>query len=174
MARPAKTIAEKMIKVDHVGENGAVNIYRGQGLMASFRARKLLPELRHFQGHEETHRALFKRHLDAQGIRPCVSYHIGGAAGFFLGVITGLIGPKAIYATTYAIENVVLDHLEEQMRYLKNVDSAAYKCVAAIVRDERGHHDTAQSQIKNRTVMTGALITIVRLSTESVIRFGMR
>ncbi|WP_367281214.1 demethoxyubiquinone hydroxylase family protein [Sneathiella sp.] len=36
--RPAKKTAEKMIKVDHAGENGAVNIYRAQRTVALFRS----------------------------------------------------------------------------------------------------------------------------------------
>ena len=57
--RAAKTVAEKMIKVDHTGENGAVNIYRAQRLAASIRARSLLPQLKEFQEHEEEHREIF-------------------------------------------------------------------------------------------------------------------
>jgi len=37
MLRPAKSVAEKMIKVDHTGENGAVNIYRAQRIIAHIR-----------------------------------------------------------------------------------------------------------------------------------------
>ncbi|MBL6938793.1 MAG: demethoxyubiquinone hydroxylase family protein [Alphaproteobacteria bacterium] len=42
--RPAATVAEKMIKVDHAGENGAVNIYRAQRLVARIRAPSLLSQ----------------------------------------------------------------------------------------------------------------------------------
>ncbi len=174
LSRPAKTIAEKMIKVDHVGENGAVNIYRAQRLAASFRAKHLLPQLKHFQGHEEEHREIFRQQLASWGVRRCVSYHASGIGGFTLGFITGLIGPSAIAATTYAVESVVLSHLETQLEYLNGADKDAYHCVERIVVDEKAHHDTAEAQIQSNTILTRVLIGVVKFSTEQVIRFGMR
>lgn len=93
MKRKAATIAEKMIKVDHAGENGAVNIYRGQALSAKLRAPRLLSQLKEFQEHEQEHRYIFCSHLDAVGVKRCASYHLCGLGGFTLGLVTGLIGP---------------------------------------------------------------------------------
>ena len=171
---PAQTISHKMIKVDHAGENGAVNIYRAQSLAAQLRARSLLPGLREFQDHEEHHRRLFAGYLRDNGIRRCISYHLCGAGGFALGFVTGLIGPKAIFATTYAVEHVVLTHLEHQMDYLKDRDSAAYNCVNEIVIDEREHHDTAEHQVDPNSALSRLLIRVVKACTEAVIKFGMR
>ena len=172
--RRATKLAEKMIKVDHAGENGAVNIYRAQALVAQFRARSILADLIDFKKHEERHRQLFSDYLDTNGIRRCVSYHLCGFGGFALGFFTGLMGPKAIFATTYAVENVVLEHLQYQLGYLKSHDSYAYNCVNEIVIDELEHHDTAASQIDPNSILTKALIKIVKLCTEAVIGFGMR
>ncbi len=171
---PAQTIAQKMIKVDHAGENGAVNIYRAQGLAAQIRTRSLLPQLREFQAHEMHHRTLFALYLKRQGVRRCVSYHMCGIGGFALGFVTGLIGPKAIYATTYAVENVVLKHLAHQLDYLKNNDAEAYDCVNEIYIDEQEHHDTAQSEVDPKNLMSRALIWVVKACTQGVIKFGMR
>jgi len=91
-----------------------------------------------------------------------------------LGFITGLIGPSAIAATTFAVEHVVLGHLEHQMNFLKDVDHAAYNCVNRIYADEKAHHDTAEQQIKSDGFLTRSLIEIVKFSTGQVIRFGMR
>ncbi len=41
-----------MIKVDHAGESGAVNIYRAQYLVAQVRAPHLKANLKEFQNHE--------------------------------------------------------------------------------------------------------------------------
>lgn len=172
--RRAETTSEKMIKVDHAGENGAVNIYRAQRLASQVRARRLLPELRHFQEHEEEHRHIFAAYLKDNGVRRCFSYHLCGIGGFGLGLVTGLIGPKAVYATTYAVENVVLDHLEHQMLVLRGTDDAAYDCVEKIVIDEREHHDSAKNQLGSEHILTRALISLVKLCTEAVIRLGMR
>jgi len=172
--RRANTAAEKMIKVDHAGENGAVNIYRAQRFAASIRAPRLLPQLLEFQRHEEEHRQIFQTHLSEVGVRRCVSFHACGLGGFTLGFITGMIGPSAIAATTYAVEHVVLTHLQEQLDFLKLNDQRAHDCVQRIFADEKSHHDTAEAQIPSDGLLTKALITIVKTSTELVIRFGMR
>ena len=174
LLRPAQSKSEKMIKVDHAGENGAVNIYRAQRLSASLFWRSLRPQLREFQEHEEEHREIFRQHLAARGVRRCISYHLCGFGGFALGLVTGLMGRSAIAATTYAVENVVLTHLEHQMVYLKTNDTDAHDCVAKIYQDEKEHHDTAADQIDENSFLAKGLIRIVKMSTEGVIAIGMR
>ncbi len=171
--RPASTVAEKMIKVDHAGENGEVNIYRAQKLVARIRAPSLLKQLAEFQRHEEEHRRIFRDHLAGIGVRRCVSYHFSGAGGFSLGFVTGLIGPSAIAATTFAVEHVVLRHLEEQLEYLRDASPDARDCVRRIYEDERAHHDTAGAQLVHGW-LTRSLIAVVQACTELVIRIGMR
>ena len=172
--RPAKTISEKMIKVDHAGENGAVNIYRAQKLVARIRAPSLLEDLAEFQTHETQHRQIFSDYLNSRNIRRCISYHLCGAGGYALGIFTGLIGKQAIFATTYAVENVVLEHLKHQMDYLKPVDAAAFHCVNEIFIDEQEHHDHAHDNLDTDSRLSRMIIKIVKACTESVIRFGMR
>jgi len=174
LLRSAKTIAEKMIKVDHTGENGAVNIYRAQRLVAHVRARHLIPQLTEFQAHEEEHREIFWQRLNNIGVRRCRSYHLSGLGGFALGLVTGLIGPSAIAATTYAVEDVVLTHLEHQMPYLKREAPESYIAVREIYDDEMAHHETAAVQMQQDKFLTKILVRIVKLCTEGVIRFGMR
>jgi len=174
MKRPASSIAEKMIKVDHVGENGAVNIYRAQYLAATIRSPTLKPQLKEFQQHEEEHRQIFKNYLDKIGVRRCMSYHLSGAGGFALGFVTGLIGPSAIAATTYAVESVVLKHLEHQLSYLKDSSPNAYIAVSSIYEDEKAHHDQAKAQMQDKKLISKILIKVIRGCTEAVIWFGMR
>ncbi|HEX2590964.1 MAG TPA: demethoxyubiquinone hydroxylase family protein [Rhizomicrobium sp.] len=172
--RPARTVAEKMIKVDHAGENGAVNIYRAQRLVAQVRAPSLCGQLAEFQQHEESHRRIFAAHLEKIGVRRCVSYHLSAVGGYALGFVTGLIGPSAIAATTFAVEHVVLRHLEEQLDYLRTTSPDARDCVTQIYEDERRHHDIAEDHLVRDGWMTRVLIAVVQFSTEQVIRIGMR
>lgn len=174
MLRPAKTKSEKMIKVDHTGENGAVNIYRAQSIGARLFARDLLPDIKENQAHEERHREVFANQLDNWGVRRCVSFHLSGIGGFALGLVTGLMGRQAIHATTFAVEYVVLEHLEDQLAYLRNADPDAFECVAAIVADEQEHHDYAETNLKQDKWLNKALIVVIKTATEAVIRFGMR
>lgn len=92
--RPAKTTNERMIKVNHAGENGAVSIYRAQSWMVRWRTPKLLPQILENLTHEKQHREIFKAYLAKRNIRRCVSYHLCGIGGTFLGLVTGIIGGK--------------------------------------------------------------------------------
>ena len=105
----------RIIKVDHAGEHGAVNIYTGQILMARLAAPELVGELTEFKSHELRHREIFRLELQRRGRRRCRSYWLCGFGG--LALITGLLGRSAIAATT--VESVVLRQLEQQIARLR-------------------------------------------------------
>jgi len=171
---PGESLGDRVLKVNHAGEHGAVNIYRGQVLICRVRAPALLAELRAFQAHEEGHRALFWAELQRR-IRPrCRSYHLCGVGGFALGLITGVLGPSAVAATTVAVERVVLRHLEAQLRVLRDTDPEAHAAVLAIVREEREHHDRAALETRQGAFWPRVLMPVVSFSTEGVIWLGMR
>jgi ubiquinone biosynthesis monooxygenase Coq7 len=108
-----ETLGDRIMKVDHAGEHGAVYIYRAQSWLARWRAPEMLRELEHFLAHERGHRARFMAELRRRGQRRCRSYLWCGLGGFILGAVTGLAGSQSIAATTVAIERVVLRHMRE-------------------------------------------------------------
>ncbi|WP_431512655.1 demethoxyubiquinone hydroxylase family protein [Variovorax sp. DAIF25] len=164
----------RILKVDHAGEQGAVNIYRAQILSARFTAPALVPQLREFRSHEERHRAVFATELQRRGVRRCRSYWLCGIGGWVLGLVTGLLGRHAIAATTVAVERVVLRHLEAQLRELAGKDEAAVAAIAQIVDEERQHHDQSAAHLEPGRFWSRLLSPVVAASTESVIWLGMR
>lgn len=172
--RPAETLADRILKVDHAGEHGAVNIYRGQILVSRWRAKRLVPHLEDFLRHEKNHRAIFEREMSERGVRRCRSFGLCGLGGYVLGVVTGLLGPSAVGSTTAAVEKVVLRHLTEQLTYLAETDRNAFEAVSAIVADEKAHHDWGRAASEQSAFWTAILEPIVAVSTESVIWLGMR
>ncbi len=54
-----ETLCNRVIKVDHAGEHGAISIYTTQLWMARRRTPELVAELEEFLNHERRHRALF-------------------------------------------------------------------------------------------------------------------
>ena len=167
-------LGNRIIKVNHAGEHGAICIYTGQILMAKLTARHLIGELREFRSHEQRHRAIFAAELERRGRPRCRSYWLCGIGGFVLGTITGLLGSNAIAATTVAVESVVLRHLEQQIATLQDHDTAAVTAISEIVAEEREHHDNSASHVKAGTFWPRVLTPIVSASTESVIWLGMR
>lgn len=167
-------LGARILKVNHAGEHGAVNIYAGQIAMARFTAPALLEELRRFQADELRHRALFGAELERRRRRRCRSYRLCGIGGYALGLITGVLGKHAIAATMVAVERVVLRHLTGQLRELGTQDPAAAGAISAIVDEERQHHDASADRLRQDRLWSRVLSPVVSVSTETVIWLGMR
>lgn len=137
------TTANRILKVDHAGEFGAVNIYRGQILVGVLFARGYVPVLREFLQHERQHLATFSTLLKARGIPRCKSFWFCGIGGFTLGFLTALLGKHAVMTCTAAVEEVVLQHLKSQIRILSDAgDQEGLAAVRSIIADETEHHDS--------------------------------
>ena len=145
-----ETLGDRVMKVDHAGEHGAICIYRAQLWFARWRAADMVDELRGFLAHEQRHRALFGAELERRGRRRCRSYHLCGLGGFTLGAVTGLLGRRAIAATTVAIETVVLRHMHEQVAELSATDSAAADTLRDVIAEEQEHHDVSDRWLAPR------------------------
>ena len=169
-----KELGGRIMKVNHAGEHGAVNIYAGQIFMARVTARRLVEELSEFKRHEERHREIFEAELKRRGRPRCRSYILCGFGGLMLGLLTGLMGPSAIAATTVAVESVVLRHLKGQLEVLRDVDPEAVAAVSSIVAEEEEHHDSSAVHLNTGTFWPRMLTPIVSASTEAVIWLGMR
>ena len=168
------TRADRILKVNHAGEHGAVNIYRGQRLACFWWDDELKRELEEFRSHEERHRDVFAAELARRGVRRCRSYRLCGLGGLLLGLGTGVCGRASIAAVTVAVERVVLRHLESQLRELDGVDPAAHAAIASILEDERTHHDRAAQEPRQGIFWPRLLKPVVSAATEFVIWTGMR
>ena len=174
VATVSNDLGNRIIKVNHAGEHGAICIYTGQIFMARLTARHMINELSEFRSHEQKHRAIFSSELQRRGRPRCKSYWLCGFGGLVLGTITGLFGSRAIAATTVAVESVVLRHLEQQIESLRGTDPAAVSAISAIVAEEREHHDHSARHVQADTFWSRVLTPVVSTSTEAVIWLGMR
>jgi 3-demethoxyubiquinol 3-hydroxylase len=169
-----KEIGDRIIKVNHAGEHGAICIYSGQIFVARLTARSMVNELIAFRSHEQKHRSIFGAELLRRKRPRCRSYWLCGLGGFSLGLITGLFGASAIAATTVAVESVVLRHLKHQLTTLQGIDPEAVAAISAIVVEEQQHHDQSASHVHAGRFWLTLLKPIVSASTETVIWLGMR
>lgn len=174
-ARPMaeNSLGDRIIKVNHAGEHGAVSIYMGQILMARLTAPGMVRELIEFRSHERRHRALFEVELQRRSRARCRSYWLCACGGLALGLITGLLGKNAIAATTAAVESVVLRHLAAQQAALQGLDPDAIAAISAIIEEEQAHHDRSVSHGSDG-LWRRLLTPVVSTSTEAVIWLGMR
>jgi ubiquinone biosynthesis monooxygenase Coq7 len=112
--------AERMIRVDHAGEYGAVRIYAGQ--LAVLRRRGNADLVRQMQAQEEQHLATFNGLIGDRRVRPTALLPFWHLAGFALGAVTAAMGEKAAMACTVAVEETIDAHYTAQ---LAQVDQTA-------------------------------------------------
>lgn len=104
---------ERMLRVDHAGEFGAVRIYAGQrAVLGEGHPRAGL--FKHMYEQEEVHLARFNKMITERGVRPTLMAPFWHVAGFALGAGTALLGEKAAMACTAAVEEVIDDHYQHQ------------------------------------------------------------
>lgn len=113
--RPSHMIDE-IIRVDHAGEMGADRIYAGQ--MAILGNSKVGPTVKHMWEQEIGHRKEFEKLIQEYRVRPTVMMPLWNVAGFVLGAGTALMGEKAAMACTVAVETVIVEHYNEQLRQI--------------------------------------------------------
>ncbi|MGD9815659.1 MAG: demethoxyubiquinone hydroxylase family protein [Hyphomonadaceae bacterium] len=142
-----RALAE-MIRVDHAGEYGAVQIYRGQ--LAVFRksdakahAARLIEDM---EAGEQEHLRTFDRLIAERGVRPTIMAPLWRVAGFGLGAVTAMMGERAAHACTEAVEEVIEEHYGRQSEALRGVDSELKSVVDRFREDEIAHKDAAIAQ----------------------------
>lgn len=135
----------RIIRVDHAGEYGAINIYKAQSLIAKRFYKDIYLTLQEMLKHEKEHYLTFSQLLEKRRIRSCYAIKFWAIGGFLLGLFTAIMGRNAIWICTYAIETTVLHHLESQLKFLKEHDIEAYDAVLSIKSDEEEHRDLGKN-----------------------------
>lgn len=166
--------ARKILKVDHAGEFGAINIYRSQIFVSRIFRKPYVPMLEKFLADERRHLEIFWIEIQKRGGPKCKSFWLCGLGGYAMGMLSAFMGKQGVMACTWAVESVVTTHLVEQLAYLKLAgDNAAYEAVNAILEDEQHHRDVGNAEGGNTLLFT-PFRAMIRIFTEAVIRFGMR
>lgn len=168
-----KGSGNRIIKVNHAGEFGAVNIYRAQIFVAKLASPGVVPTLKEFLAHEKKHLEIFREVLSSRSVRRCRSYWLCGIGGYVLGFITALLGKPGIMACTAAVETVVTRHLLEQMDELRREgDVEALHAVEAIVAEEVEHLEVGIAEGKS-SMLYKPVGLAVSAATSFVIWLGM-
>src|SRR6187399_391351 len=136
---------EAMIRVDHAGEYGAVRIYEGQ--LAVLKRRKgagaSVETITHMAEQEQRHLKAFDRLVNERRVRPTALEPVWRVAGFALGAATALMGEKAAFACTAAVEEAIDEHYAQQIEDLGDRDPALKQTVEEFRADEAQHRQTA-------------------------------
>ena len=141
-------LLESFLRSDHAGEVGAVYIYKGilsiakDPALVEFSKRHLETEKEHLRKIEEV--------LPVSKRSKLVG--IWKVAGYLLGFLPSLFGPRIVFATIEAVESFVEDHYEEQLKYLRaqnDPDQDLIDLLQSCQDDEIEHKN--ESAIKKRS-----------------------
>jgi 3-demethoxyubiquinol 3-hydroxylase len=110
-----RKVIDEMLRVDQAGEAAAVQIYAGQMwvLKDNKRAHEALNRMK--EG-EVKHLDTVERLMSTRRSRPSLLLPVWRAAGFALGAATALLGKDAAMACTVAVETVISEHYNSQIR----------------------------------------------------------
>jgi ubiquinone biosynthesis monooxygenase Coq7 len=159
---------ERILKVDHAGEYGAINIYTAQLSIARILYKDIVPKLEEMIAHERKHFETFDNQLVNRSIRHCYALRLWAFGGYSLGLITAIIGRNAIWICTDAVESTVLHHLDWQLEFLHKHDTLAYDAVISIKADEESHQEFGHSN-STESVINKPIFFTVQKSTELAI-----
>lgn len=169
----AARLAE-MLRVDHAGEHGAVEIYRGQrAVFGALPGKAALNDtLREMEEGEAEHLATFNRMLAERQVRPTLLSPLWSLAGFGLGAVTALMGEKAAMACTAAVEEVIEEHYARQAETLDAADPALAKTVRAFREDELQHKRVAEDHGALDAPGYHALKAVIQTGCRAAIRLA--
>ncbi len=164
-----------MIRVDHAGEYGAVQIYRGQRAVferigAKAHAARIVA---HMEEGEREHLKTFDRLIAERGVRPTLMAPVWRVAGFGLGAVTALMGESAAHACTEAVEEVIEEHYQRQSDALSGgVDPELQGVIDRFREDEIEHKQTAIEQGARDAPGYPLLSAVIKFGCRTAIRIS--
>ncbi|GBB90294.1 hypothetical protein RclHR1_01720015 [Rhizophagus clarus] len=159
-----RKLIDSMIRIDQAGEIGANYIYKGQIAILG-NDKKVGPIIQEMWEQEKYHLKTFDEIIPRYRVRPTFLRPLWEAAGFILGVGTAMMGKEAAMACTEAVETVIGEHYNDQLRellHIENDDISELRKVIKQFRDDELHHlDTAVDLDAQKAPLHGPLTAII-------------
>jgi ubiquinone biosynthesis monooxygenase Coq7 len=171
-SRPSELV-DKILRVDHAGELGADRIYAGQ--MAVLGHTKVGSTIKHMWEQEKVHRTEMERLVRKHRVRPTILMPIWNVAGFVLGASTALMGEKAAMACTVAVETVIMEHYNDQLRQLMESNENDKELLEIITKfrdEEQEHHDCGLKHGAEEAPFYDALSNVIKFGCKTAIKIS--
>lgn len=108
----------EIARVNHAGEYGARQIYKGQiRFTKDPNEIKLLQEM---LDEEQKHLDFFNDYIKSNNIRPTILLPVWDKLGFILGALSSIVSPRLAMLLTEKVEDVIEEHYAEQINFLKS------------------------------------------------------
>ncbi len=169
---PYRQAVERMIRVDHAGEYGAVRIYEGQ--LAILGDRAVAPVIQHMAEQEREHLATFEKLSVKHRARPTAMLPIWHIAGYALGAGTALLGERAAMACTVAVEEVIDEHYSKQIAKLGKDEPELVATCKKFREEELEHRQTGLEHDAEKAPGYDALKGLVKTGSRLAIWISER
>ena len=171
MEKTNRKTLEEIIRVDHAGERGAIKIYEGQllALKTIKQDNNLKDKIEKMKEHESEHLEYFEKEIQKRKIKPTYLLPLWDLMGVTLGFGTALLGKKAAMLCTVAIEEVIEDHYQNQLKKLGNDEMDLKAKIEKFKEDEVAHKNIAYEagasnkglySVMDKVIRTGSKIAI--------------
>lgn len=174
-----KLLLDRILRVDHAGELGAYRIYQGQ--MAVLGNTPVAPIIQDMWDQEKYHLQTFERLLPKYRVRPTLMMPFWDVAGFVLGAGTALLGKEGAMACTVAVESVIGEHYNSQIRDLMadgqdgpEKHKELLKIISKFRDEELHHHDTGLAQDAEKAPMYDVLSSVIKVGCKGAIWLSER
>ncbi|XP_014672887.1 PREDICTED: 5-demethoxyubiquinone hydroxylase, mitochondrial-like [Priapulus caudatus] len=166
-----RAMLDRIIRVDHAGELAADRIYAGQ--MAVLGKTATGPVIKEMWEQEKKHLAKFESLLPQYRARPSALIPFWNIAGFALGAGTALLGKQAAMACTVAVEEIIGDHYNSQIRELLEDNPELHKELLETIRefrdDELGHLETGMQNEAEQAPFYKTLTEVIKIGCRGAV-----
>lgn len=147
-SRKRHSTLDRMIRVNHSGELGADRIYHGQSFILH-NDKVAGPKIQEMWNQEKAHLEEMEYMSLKYRTRKSLLEPLWSLGGFLMGAGSAYLGPKSAMACTIAVENVITQHYNDQIReILAEDDVRESKYIldkfSQFRDEEQHHHDTAE------------------------------
>jgi len=172
-----RRLLEAALRVDQAGEVAANYIYEGQLaiLRRDAAASALIQDM---WAQEKKHLAVMNKLQVQHQVRPTALWQVAKVAGFGLGAMTALMGKEAAMACTEAVETVIGEHYDDQLKDLQGFTHPSIVLLRDVIRefrdDELEHLDTAVEHNSQRAPAHALLSSVVGMGCKVAIELCKR
>ncbi|KAF9036776.1 COQ7 protein [Panaeolus papilionaceus] len=170
---------DSALRVDQAGEIAANYIYMGQKAILG-RDPKLNELIQEMWDQEKKHLVVMDKLQVQHRVRPTLLSEVAKVAGFGLGAATALMGKEAAMACTEAVETVIGEHYDDQLKELSQFSTQhpsiplLKEVITEFRDDELEHLDIAVDNFSQRAPAHALLSSVVGLGCKVAIELCKR
>lgn len=168
-----KEFLNELIRVNHSGEYGAKCIYQGQ--MSVLKNKDTYEVLAAMAEQEQNHLDYFTKEMQERKVRPSVFIPLWHILGYALGKGTAMLGKTSAMVCTEAVEEVIDQHYQDQIKKLQNTkETELSEVIEKFRQEELEHCELAKKNMENLNFGHKLLYNAIKLGCKISIEIAKK